>query len=90
MLVQTRPEKMEAMSKLAHALREVAVGPARNGELNLAETINASAHLMASILAGAYGTKDREVVLSMLPDLIRCYFQQWDDLYKDCDPHEGD
>lgn len=80
-LLITRPEKAEQMSRLVYALREAAAGPARDGDLNLAEVLNAMGQAMASILVGAYEAKNREVVLSFLPDLIRGYFPQWEKIY---------
>jgi hypothetical protein len=61
-LIQTRPEKAEAMSRLVYAIREATVDPARHGDLNLAETVNAFGQALASILVGAYPPKNREVV----------------------------
>lgn len=80
-LTFTRPEKSEEMSALVYAIREAAISPARNGDLNLAEVINGFGQALASILAGAYETKNREVVLMALPDLVRAYFPQWDEIY---------
>jgi hypothetical protein len=81
MLVATRPEKSDDMNRLVHAIREAAVAPARNGELNLAEVTNAFASALASILVGAYLPKHREAVLLMYPDLVRAYFPQWEKIY---------
>ncbi len=39
-LLMSRPEKADEMTRLVHAIRETAVAPARNGELNLTEVIN--------------------------------------------------
>lgn len=82
-LTQTRPEKVEAMSKLVHAIREATVAPARDGELNLAEVINAFGQAFASILVGAYEPKNREVVVSTFPDVVRAYYPQWEKIYAD-------
>lgn len=86
-LMMSRPEKAEEMSKLVYAIREATVGPARNGELNLSEVINAFGQAFASVLVGAYGDKSREVVLSTFPDLVRAYYPQWEKIYA---AHETD
>lgn len=80
-LTQTRPEKSEAMSRLVYSIREATVEPARAGELNLAEVVNAFGQALASVLVGAYETKNRDVVLSMFPDLVRGYFPAWEKIY---------
>ena len=77
----TRPEKAEAMTRLVYAIREATVNPARDGELNLAEVINAFGQAFASVLVGAYGQKNREVVLSSFPDVVRAYYPQWEKIY---------
>ena len=77
----TRPEKREEMAKLVYAIREATVGPARDGGLNLSETINAFGQAFASVLVGAYDHKNREVVLSCFPDLVRAYYPQWEEIY---------
>lgn len=77
----TRPEKAEAMSKLVYAIREATVSPARHGELNIAEVINAFGQAFASVLVGAYDQKNREVILSMFPDLVRAYYADWEKIY---------
>lgn len=80
-MIFTRPEKSLEMTKLVYALREAAVTPARDGDLNLAEVINALGQALASILVGAYDEKNREVMLMALPDLVRAYFPQWEKIY---------
>jgi hypothetical protein len=80
-LVETRPEKVEDMSRLVYAIREATVGPARDGNLNLSEVINGFGQALASVLVGAYDKKNREVVLTMFPDLVRGYFSQWEKIY---------
>lgn len=80
-LMQTRPEKSAEMTALVYAIREAAVGPARDGTLNLAEVINAFGQAFASILVGAYDLKHREVVVSTFPDLVRAYYPQWEEIY---------
>jgi hypothetical protein len=80
---QTRPEKSRAMSELVYALRNAIAERGSTGNLNLAECMNALGQTMASILAGAYDDKNREVVLAALPDLIRAYLPQWDKIYAD-------
>jgi hypothetical protein len=80
-LMQTRPEKSEDMSRLVYAIREATVGPARDGNLNLAEVINGFAQAFASILVGAYDSKNREVVVSTFPDVVRAYYPQWEKIY---------
>lgn len=80
-LTQTRPEKTPQMTALVYALREASAEPARHGELNIAEVINAHAQALASILVGAYDNKNREIVLSMFPDVVRAYFPQWEKIY---------
>lgn len=80
-LTHTRPEKATEMAELVYAIREATVGPARDGGLNLAETINAFGQALASLLVGAYEDKNREVVLSMFPDLVRGYYPQWEKIY---------
>lgn len=82
-LTMTRPEKSEQMSALVYAIREATVTPARDGELNLAEVINAFGQVFASILVGAYGAKEREIVVSTFPDLVRAYYPQWEAIYAD-------
>lgn len=80
-LLMSRPEKAEEMSKLVYAIREATVGPARDGNLNLAEVINGFGQAFASILVGAYEPKSREVVVSTFPDLVRAYYPQWEEIY---------
>lgn len=80
-LAQTRPEKSLEMTKLVYAIREAAVGPARDGDLNLAEVINGFAQAFASILVGAYDSKNREVVVSTFPDVVRAYYPAWEKIY---------
>lgn len=90
MLLMTRPEKAEEMSRLVYALRDTAAGPARDGDLNLAEVINAMGQALASVLVGAYEAKSREVVLSFLPDLVRGYFPQWEKIYAEHERADAD
>lgn len=85
-LLMSRPEKSADMSKLVYAIREATVGPARDGKLNLAETINAFGQALASLLVGAYDAKSREVVLSGFPDLVRAYYPQWEKIYAKHEP----
>lgn len=80
-LMMTRPDKSHEMSVLTHAIREAAIAPARAGQLNLAEVINAFGQAFASILVGAYDAKNREVVVSTFPDLVRAYYPQWEAIY---------
>jgi hypothetical protein len=80
-LTHTRPEKSQAMSELVYAIREAVVGPAREDDLSIAEVLHAYAHVFASILVGAYKTKNREVILAMLPDMVRSHFPQWEKIY---------
>lgn len=80
-LTMTRPEKSEAMTALVYAIREAAVGPARDGELNIAEVVNGFGQAFASILVGAYDPKNRQVVLTTFPDLVRAYYPQWEEIY---------
>lgn len=80
-LLATRPEKAEEMTKLVYAIREATVSPAREGGLNLSEVVNAFGQAFASILVGAYRDKNREVVLSTFPDLVRAYYPQWEKIY---------
>jgi hypothetical protein len=81
-LTMTRPEKSEQMTALVYAIREAAVGPARDGELNIAEVVNGFGQAFASILVGAYDPKNRQVVLTAFPDLVRAYYPQWEEIYK--------
>lgn len=78
-LMMTRPEKSAEMTALVYAIREATVTPARDGGLNLAEVINAFGQAFASILVGAYDPKNREVVVSTFPDLVRA--PQWEEIY---------
>lgn len=80
-LTMTRPEKSEQMTALVYAIREAAVGPARDGELNIPEVVNGFGQAFASILVGAYDPKNREVVVSTFPDLVRAYYPQWEEIY---------
>lgn len=80
-LTMTRPEKSEQMTSLVHAIREAAVGPARDGELNIAEVVNGFGQAFTSILVGAYDPKNRQVVLTAFPDLVRAYYPQWEEIY---------
>ncbi len=82
-LLMSRPEKADEMTRLVHAIRETAVAPARNGELNLTEVINCMGQALSSILAGAYHGKNRDVVMEGFPELVRAYYPQWDKLYAD-------
>lgn len=82
-LTQTRPEKNEAMTRAAHAARNALAKAAREEGLNIAEAMNASAHVMSALLVGAYSTaRDREIVLSAMPDIVRAYFPQWEAIYR--------
>lgn len=91
-LTMTRPEKAHEMTMLVHAIREATVAPARDGQLNIAEVINAFGQALASILVGAYDTKNREVVVSTFPDLVRACYPQWEAIYADHfrSPREAD
>ena len=80
-LTFSREEKSAEMSALVYSIREAAIGPARDGNLNLAEVINAFGQAFASILVGAYEAKSREVVVSTFPDLVRAYYPQWEAIY---------
>jgi hypothetical protein len=80
-LTYSRPEKSDEMSALVYAIREAAIGPARDGHLNIAEVVNAFGQAFASILVGAYDPKNREVVISTFPDLVRAYYPQWEKIY---------
>lgn len=80
-LVHTRPESSKAMTELVYALRDVVATRAMKGEVNLAEAVNAMAQALASVLVGAYDAKNREVVLSMFPDVVRLYYPQWEKIY---------
>lgn len=80
-LTMTRDEKSMEMTVLVHAIREATIKPARDGSLNLAEVINAFGQAFASILVGAYDPKNREVVVSTFPDLVRAYYPQWEAIY---------
>lgn len=80
-LVMPRPEKADEMTRLVHAIREAAVAPARNGELNLSEVINCMGQALASILVGAYHSKNRDVVMEGFPELVRAYYPRWEKLY---------
>lgn len=80
-LIQTRPEKAEQMTVLVGTIRNEIAKQASSGELNLAECVNATAQVFSSVLVGAYDKKNREIVLSMLPDLVRAYFPQWEKIY---------
>lgn len=88
-LTITRDEKSAEMSALVHAIREATVRPAREGNLNLAEVINAFGQAFASILVGAYDPKNREVVVSTFPDLVRAYYPQWESIYARLSPQEN-
>lgn len=80
-LIMSRPENSVTMSRLVYAIREATVDPARDGSLNLAEVINAFGQAFASILVGAYGDKEREIVVSTFPDLVRAYYPAWEKIY---------
>lgn len=79
----TRKEKSEAMTVLVLAIRTTVVENARRDELNLAEVLNAMGQSFASVLVGAYNDKNREIVVSALPDLIRAHYPQWEKIYAD-------
>jgi hypothetical protein len=87
-LTMSRSEKSAEIFELACAIRAATIAPARDGELNLAEIINAFGQAFASILVGAYGNKNREVVLTTFPDLVRTYFPQWEAIYASITPPE--
>lgn len=80
-LTQTRPEKSAAMSRLVYGLREAMRENAVIDELNIAEVVNGTAHFLASILVGAYDSKNREVVVSTFPDVVRAYYPEWEKIY---------
>lgn len=82
-MISSRPEKSEAMERLVYAVRESMVAPARDDDLNLAEVCIVLANVLASILVGAYGEKNRAIVLSAFPDVVRAHFQQWEKIYAD-------
>lgn len=89
-LTQTRPEKAEATTRAVGAMRNVLAKKARAAGLNHAEAINAAAQVFTSILVGAYQTeKDREIVISVLPDLVRAYIPQWEKIYADFGKRSG-
>lgn len=80
-LTTTRPEKSAAMSKLVHALRETMINVVTEEEMNIAEAVNGTAHFLASILVGAYHKKERDVVMSAFPDVVRAYYPEWEKIY---------
>lgn len=82
-MISSRPEKSEAMERLVYAVREAMVAPARDGDLNLAEVCLVLANVLASVLVGAYDQKNREIVLSAFPDVVRTSFPQWEKIYAD-------
>lgn len=82
-LTMTRPEKAKEMADLIYALREASGNAALHGDLNIAEVVNSLGQAFASVLVGAYAQKEREIVLSMLPDLIRASFSEWEKIYSD-------
>ena len=78
----TRPEKAEATTIAVGTMRNALADIAQQHELNIAEAINAAAQVFTSVLVGAYrNTKEREVVIAALPDLIRAYIPQWEKIY---------
>jgi len=78
----TRAEKALGTEGAAYAMRSAMAKVAIEHGLNHAEMINATAHVFASILAATYEReKDRDVVLSGLPDVIRSYVPQWQKIY---------
>jgi hypothetical protein len=88
-LTFSRDEKSAEMSALVHAIREATIAPARDGNLNLAEVINAFGQAFASILVGAYNPKNREVVVSTFPDLVRAYYPKWEAIYAARSPQDS-
>lgn len=80
-LTMTRPEKTEAMTKLVYGLREVMREVVIGEQMNIAEAVNGAAHFLASILVGAYHEKEREVVVSTFPDVVRAYYPEWERIY---------
>lgn len=89
-LTQTRPEKSEACTLAVHAMREALVSVVIDQELNHAEALSATAHVFASILAGAYrDTKNQEAVLSAIPDVVRAYIPHWQGIYARMMPDEA-
>jgi len=80
-MIISRDEKSAEMTAVVHAIREAAIAPARDGNLNLAEVINAFGQAFASIVVGAYDQKNREAVVSTFPDLVRAYYPQWEAIY---------
>lgn len=83
-LTLTRPEKDHACSQTCFAMRAAMVEHVVANDLNHAEALNAAAQVFSSILAGAYAApRDREIVISGLPDIVRAYLPQWDKIYAD-------
>lgn len=78
-LTFTRPEKSIAMTKLVYAMRSAMIDVVTEEQLNIAEAVNATAQLVASMMVGAYGDdKEREMVMSFFPDVVRSYYPQWE------------
>ena len=81
-LTMTRPEKELGMTEAVGEMRNTLAQIALKNELNIAEAVNAAAQVFTSILVGGYSSvKDREVVISALPDLVRAYIPQWEKVY---------
>lgn len=90
-LTHTRREKAMACNKACYAMRETMAAHARRDGLNHAEALNAAAQVFSSILAGSYsGQKEREIVISAIPDLVRAYLPQWDKIYLEFRQSEED
>lgn len=80
-LAHTRPEKNVAMTKLVYALRNAVAASVRTDGINIAEAVNAAAQAVASVLVGAYRGREREIVLSAFPDVVRAYYPAWEKIY---------
>lgn len=85
-MIVSRPEKHEAMSRAVFATRNALIEQTRAGELNIAEVCMVVASVFAATLAGAYDEKNREVVLSGLPDVVRTCFPEWERIYSSIRP----
>lgn len=80
-LTQNRPEMDGSMTEMVQAMRDGMTSIVIRDQLNIAEAVNAIAHVLASVLVGAYSDKEREVVVSTFPDVVRAYFPQWEKIY---------
>lgn len=81
-LTQTRPEKQTAILEAAGEMRNALASVAQRNELNIAEAMVAATHSLVSVIVGGYAPgKNRDIVLSAIPDLMAATIPDWERIY---------